>query len=109
VALLKIEFIDGDPSRLQVDGEVDLSSADILRTALEEAVTVDPSVLIDMAGVTFIDGVGLQAVLQVAATRNGAGPLVLVNAPRVEWLLDLVGLREASAIVVRDDGGPRGS
>ena len=106
--LLKTELVQGDPPVLRVVGEVDLATVDALRTALEEAVSTDPRVVVDMAGVTFLDVTGLRAVLQAAASRNGAGPLVLLNAPRVAWLLELVGLSELSTIVIAEAAESRG-
>ena len=100
---LKTELIPGDPPRLQVDGEVDLSTADQLRTALDQALSTDARAVVDMAGVTFIDVVGVQAVLDVAARRNGSGPVTLVNAQQVAWLLDIVGLSELRSVVIRDE------
>jgi anti-sigma B factor antagonist len=100
--LLKTELVHGDPPVLQVAGEIDLATVDALRTALEEAVSTDPTVVVDMAGVTFLDVTGLRAVLQAAASRNGAGPLTLRNAPRVAWLLELVGLSGLSSIVIAE-------
>ena len=109
--LLKTEFVPGNPPILQVDGEIDLATVDQLRAALDDAVAADPRFVVDMAGVTFIDVVGLQAILRVAVSRNGLGALTVLNAPRVAWLLDLVGLSEMSSIVVREEGesGGRGS
>jgi anti-anti-sigma factor len=106
--LLKTEFVPGDPSVLHVVGEIDISTADQLRSALEGALSTDPKAVIDMAGVTFFDAAGLRMVLKVAESRNGAGPLTLLNAPRVAWMLELVGLGEFPSIVVREDGGTRG-
>ncbi len=106
--LLKTEFVEGDPPTLQVDGEIDLSTADQLRTALQKALSTSPKVVIDMAGVTFFDATGLRVVLQLAASRNGAGPLTLVNAHRVARVLELVGLSDLSSIVIHDAGDPRG-
>ena len=100
--LLKTELVQGDPPVLQVAGEIDLATAGALRTALEEAVATDPRVVVDMAGVTFLDVTGLRAVLQVAASRNGAGPLTLLHAPRIAWLLELVGLSDLSSIVIAE-------
>ena len=93
-----------------VAGGVDavFATVDVLRTALEEALSTDPTVVVDMAGVTFFDATGLRVVLQAAASRNGAGPLTLVNARRVAWLLEVVGLSEQSSIVICEAGGPRG-
>ena len=106
--LLKIEFVRGDPPVLQIAGEIDLATADQLRTALEEALSANPKVVIDMAGVTFCDATGLRLLLQAAVSQYGAGPLTLLNAPRVKWLLRLVGLSELSSILIDDGGDPGG-
>lgn len=105
--LLKVEYIEGDPRTLRIDGEIDLSTADQLRTALEEALSTDPTIVVDMGGVTFFDAAGLRALLQVAASRNGAGPLPLVNAARVARVLALVGLSDLPSIVIIDAGDAR--
>ena len=106
--LLKTELVPGDPPVLQIAGEIDLATAEALQTALEEAVSIDPRVVVDMAGVTFFDATGLRVVLQAAASRNGAGPLTLLNAPHVAWLLELVGLSELSSIVICEAGASDG-
>ena len=106
--LLKTEFVPGDPPVLQVAGEIDLATVDALQTALEEAISTDPTVVVDMAGVTFLDATGLRVVLQAGASLNGTGPLTLLNAPRVAWLLELVGLSELSSIVICEAVESRG-
>ena|SRR5579875_19862 len=106
--LLKTEFVEGDPAVLLVDGEIDLSTAEQLRTALQEALAADPKVVVDMAGVTFCDAAGLRVVLQVAASRDGAGPLELLNAPRVARILELLRLSESTSIVIRDGNEEHG-
>jgi anti-anti-sigma factor len=101
--LFHIEFVDGaSPPVLKVMGEVDLASAGELRRALEQALAVSSKVVVDMGGVTFIDAAGLRALLEVADTMNGSGPLTLAHAPRVARLLDLVGLRGLPSIDLRD-------
>lgn len=100
--LLKTEFIQGDPPVLQVDGEIDLSTADHLQAALEEALSTDPHVVVDMAGVTFLDAAGLRVILQAATSLNGAGPLALRNARRAAWVLELVGLPDLPSITIRE-------
>lgn len=106
--LLKIELIQGAPPALRIGGEIDLSTAGQLRTALEKACAAAPDVVVDLAGVTFLDVAGLRALLEVAESRNGAGPLTLVNASRVKWLLELVGLSGWASIDIRDAGDARG-
>lgn len=105
--LLKTELVPGEPPVLQVAGEIDICSADELRTALDQAVAAHPKVQVDMAGVTFFDAAGLRVILRTAAARNGNGPLILMNAPKVAWVLDLVGLGSLPSVVIRDDGHAR--
>lgn len=105
--LLKTEFVPGDPSVLQVDGEIDVATAEQLRNALERAFSTDVRAVIDMAGVTFFDAAGLRVVLQIASARNGAGPITLVNARRVAHVLELVALSDLPYIVIRDEGDVR--
>jgi anti-anti-sigma factor len=102
--LLKTELVDGDPPVLQVVGEIDLSTVDHFRAAVDGALGADPKVVIDMAGVTFIDAVGVHAILEAAARRNGAGPVKLQNASRLTWILEIVGLGDPPSIVVMQEG-----
>jgi anti-anti-sigma factor len=106
--LLRICPLGGVPPVLQVEGEIDVSTADELGMALEKVLATDPTVVVDMTGVTFCDAAGIRVVLQVATSRNGAGPLTLLNAAPVKRLLDLVQLSELSCIVIRDEPEPRG-
>ena len=104
--LLKTEMIDGcSPPVLAVKGEIDMATSGQLRTALAQAISVDPHVVVDMAGVAFIDVMGLRVVLEAADKLNGDGPLKIFNAPLVERLLAAVGLDDVTSIEVRD-GGP---
>jgi anti-anti-sigma factor len=83
-----------------VRGEIDLATVPELREALEQIAT-EPAAVIDMADVSFIDAGGLRVILQAAERRNGAGPLRLVHADRVQWLLKIVGLEGTPSIDVR--------
>ena len=93
---------------LRVGGEVDIGSAQELRTALTKALDNDPTVVVDLGEVSFIDASGLRAILHTADSLNGARPLVLVNASRLAWLLELVGLEDLPSIVIRGEGDVRG-
>jgi anti-sigma B factor antagonist len=107
--MLTIDLVRGEQSILRVKGEIDFATADQLRTALKDALSVDPSVIVDMAGVTFIDVSGLRVVLEAAESRDGLGPLTLLDAPRVAWLLEVVGLSDLASIEIRDRGEQHGS
>jgi anti-anti-sigma factor len=91
------------PPVLRVAGEVDVATAHVLRNALQEAISLDPTVMVDMEAVTFIDAAGLRVVLQAAETLNGSGPLRLLNAPLVARLLDLVGLGDLPTVALCED------
>ena len=99
---LSLDLEDGSPPVLHVRGDVDMANAEQFAGVLKEAMSVDSALMVDMADVTFIDATGLQAILGVAALRNGAGPLKLINATRVAWLLELVGLEETPSLDVRE-------
>ncbi len=77
--------ISGSPPVVQLGGDVDLACAEELTAALEPLLQpgADPTVVFDLAEVTFLDSSGL-AVLVTAA---GAGKQVV--------------LRNASAVVAR--------
>lgn len=98
--LLKTDLVEGDPPVLKVDGEIDVSTVEQLRRALEDARSSDPRFVVDLAGVTFFDATGVRVLLQAAATRNGAGPLVLLNASHVAQVLEWVGLSGLTSISI---------
>jgi anti-anti-sigma factor len=106
--ILETEFHPGRPSVLRVRGEIDVSTAQQFRTSLEEAVCSDPTVVIDMGGVTFFDASGLRVLLQVAATRNGAGPLPVIGGSRVARVLRIVGLSDLPSVEFREVGDTGG-
>lgn len=70
---------DGPTATLSLEGEIDLSSAHLLVDSIDEAIADGASVVVlDFAGVTFINSTGLGAM--VAATkrlRAEGGDLVL--------------------------------
>jgi len=99
---LSTHLVEGPPPVLHVGGELDMTTAGLLDAALRRAMAGDPAVVVDMAEVTFVDAAGLRVILQAAESRNGDGPLILVNAPRVAWLLKLVGLDGLPSVDVSD-------
>ena len=106
--LLRIATVEGEPPVLQVEGEIDISTAEDLQMALDAALSANPNLVIDMAGVTFFDAAGIRVVLRVASSRNGAGPLTLVNAAHIKRVLELVGLGGLPCIVFDDECEPSG-
>ena len=99
---LVVEPTDGSPPILRLSGELDLATADELRVSLDNALSSGSPLVVDMAGVVFIDASGLRPILQAAASMNGSGPLTLVNAPLASRLLRLTDLTDIPTIVIRD-------
>jgi anti-sigma B factor antagonist len=85
------ERINETVAVLRVRGELDIGSADALRSALERAEAQADVVRVDAAGVQFLDSTAL-GVLLAAAQRLAArgGRLELMNAtPAVRRILDM--------------------
>ena len=84
---------DGSTSTVAVHGEVDVSSAGVVQVAVDEARQAGCSdVVVDLAGVTFMDLSGLR-VLHAAATDGIS--LVVRNPTRlVRRVIDLAGMAE---------------
>jgi len=105
---LRIELDEATTPRvLMVKGEIDLGTADELRAALDRALADDPKLVVDLRGVTFIDAAGVRAFLGAAALLNGSGPLRVVNAQRLAWVLGLVGLTDIASIELDADSHGR--
>ena len=85
-----------------VEGEIDLATAPSFGAAIDEGLRQVGRVVLDLAGVTFMDSSGLN-VLVAAASQSATPNTVLIrNAPAsVQRLLSITGLNEV--IPVEDD------
>jgi anti-sigma B factor antagonist len=66
---------EGERLTVRVAGDIDLSTADKLAEALEEAVSRSREVRVDLTQVTFLDSTGIRALVQgyrAAQTRGSA-------------------------------------
>jgi len=93
-----------DPPVLHIQGEIDLATTDELRAELDRALEDAPTLVVDLEGVTFLGVAGVRVFLGAAATLDGAGPLRFVNAQRLAWLLDVIGLHAVDTIEIREAG-----
>lgn len=85
------------PSRLALAGDIDLSSEEIFRSALETQPDAQELVL-EMSEVTFMDSTGLGILLAAASDRTGAAPLVLLQpSSAVVRVLELAGIGDQVA------------
>lgn len=94
---LSVDVRDGpDATVLTVSGELDMASSPSLAEALHRLDSTRRPLILDLAGLEFIDLAGLHVLLEASerARRSGIG-LSLVNASRgVRRLLKLTGTTE---------------
>jgi anti-sigma B factor antagonist len=105
---LSLELVHSSPPVLHVRGDLDMANAEEFGAALKQALSADSTLVLGLAGLSFIDGAGLRVIVDAAESRDGVGPLTLVNASRVARLLDLVGLDARPAIEFAQRGDGRG-
>jgi anti-sigma B factor antagonist len=86
---------------VQVEGEVDIATAPLLRTALFDALDGRAGcVVADLGGVDFIDSSGLHVIIdaQNIAFEQGADLILRAPRPNVVRVFELVCLRELLTI-----------
>ena len=78
-----------------LSGEIDLASQESVRRALERAGLGRVTVTVDLAGVTFMDSIGLHTLLEANQRQHDAGLSLILRSPSppVGRLFDLVGVR----------------
>ena len=74
--LLSVTPIDDG---LAVEGELDMATAPILDTAVREAAPSTGQILLDFAGVSFMDSTGLRLLLQSMQEKGGDKGLVILH------------------------------
>jgi anti-anti-sigma factor len=81
-----------DTVTVRLIGEIDISSAHILSSSLDEIAGLHPDkVLIDATGVTFMDSSGLHALIEGKRSLHESGAsIALVPSEQVKRLLELV-------------------
>lgn len=87
-----------DVCRIEVAGEVDVSCADELRAAVDEAFAGSASTIeVDLAEVPYIDSTGIGVLVGAANRAVEAGRTLVVANPQrnVARVLDLLGVGEA--------------
>jgi anti-anti-sigma factor len=89
-----------DPRRFRLIGELDLSGAEALLSAVEGG--NGDSLVFDLTELTFVDSSGISAFVRIAHDRMEGETLVLDGPrPEVKRVLDLVGLSAAHNLEVR--------
>ncbi|MBU0639144.1 MAG: STAS domain-containing protein [Planctomycetes bacterium] len=93
---LQIQTREEDGQRIvQISGEVDLGSSPQLRTMLVELASQRPArVIVDLAGVGYMDssGVGTMVELKRTIERNGGEVVLAALQPRVRSVFEITQL-----------------
>ena len=87
---------DGSVAVLAAQGEVDVATAPVLRDALDHVRPEAQTIVIDLAGVTFLDSTGLGVLIGARRRLLPAGirMLVINAAPTVWRVFKMTGLIE---------------
>jgi anti-anti-sigma factor len=86
---------DGNSTAIALSGELDQASADELDAVIRDAEETDVGrIVVDLSGVSFVDSVGLSALL--GAKKRSDGRLIYIpsNHDAVRRLLELTGTIE---------------
>src|SRR6476620_3745012 len=80
--------------RVTVEGELDVATAPILNGAIERVARYSKAVVLDLAGVSFIDSAGVHAVSSCERTcrRRGVDFALSAASPQVRRVFELVAL-----------------
>jgi anti-sigma B factor antagonist len=83
-------------------GEHDLYSADLLQQTLDDSLSGNDHLIIDLSGAEFIDSTIIGVLVQTlkrAGERNCKFTVVLGTAPEVERILDVTGILQLLNVV----------
>ncbi|MFD1148481.1 STAS domain-containing protein [Saccharothrix hoggarensis] len=88
-------------ARLIVTGEIDFATAPLLREAIDNALTSDTTLVIDLRAVTYLDSAGIDVLFEQAERRtielavNPRGPVLRIL--RISGLVQAVPVHEHKA------------
>jgi anti-sigma B factor antagonist len=91
----------GDDAAVKVTGDVDMATAPLLRTMLEQLIDVGSRrIVLDCHGLTFLDSSGIGVLVAARNRMGGEGEIVLESPPaHVRRVLDITGVSEHLSIV----------
>jgi anti-anti-sigma factor len=89
-----LQVARGADGSVVVSGDVDLATARIFEMALLEATEGDGDVVVDLAGVSFMDSSGLNVFVRCHKALDGTGQRLVVRRPQpmVRQVLEIGGI-----------------
>ena len=108
--------LDGDVSVVTLEGELDLSNVDPVRTELVAAAGEAATIVLDLRDVGFVDSSGIRLLVETErmATERGIAFLVVRGPGHILRLFDLAGITERLSLIddpaeaVGRGGAPQG-
>jgi anti-sigma B factor antagonist len=92
------------PRTIRLIGEVDVSNAHRLRDALGEELHRGGDIVVDLAGLAFLDSTGIQLLIRTALSLRGRGRLRLVSpGDLVRRTLELIPVGKLDNVEVVDE------
>lgn len=91
--------LDGS-ALLTLHGEIDMSTAPMLTEALQQVAALRLPVLLDMAGVSFMDSSGINALLDAPILSEGLVVRIRKASPAVQQVLRISGI---APLLLADD------
>ncbi len=94
---LRITTAEGEPPTFVLDGELDPHTSPMLQAQIDEAMgDHGTSVVLDFAGVTFVDSAGLRVIADTHRRLHDAGGGLVIRHPSggLVKLLSLTGLAD---------------
>jgi anti-sigma B factor antagonist len=91
LAELSVTTVDTIPARLEVAGELDVSTAPVLLARVRDVAVSSAQVVVDLGSVTFMDSRGMLSLLEAQQiVRSHGGDLTLTSVPSaVRKVLDI--------------------
>lgn len=107
--VLQIDKVRDDGGRLVLvaRGEVDLMSSPLLANAIDHARRRGHALVLDLAGVTFLDSTGLHAIIKAAREADREGWTLLLRPELHEDVHKLMMLSGCADALPWDGEGPR--
>lgn len=99
--------LDGERIRLSLEGELDLSNAETVESALEAAYAEDKEVLVDLGPLVFLDSTGIALLVEALSGSEAARISFLPSeSASVSRLLNMTGLDQRLPLAVTESSQP---
>jgi len=84
----------GKPLCVRIDGEMDLSNTQLVRSQIDESLGDELKLVLDLSGVTFMDSTALGTLVHLASRLRGLGGnlALVITSPAIHKLFAITAL-----------------